>query len=787
LAKSVLIAAVAIPAIPVLAQSQTYVAGQVFHGDAASFNPATGLYTATQNETTPTGCLSCHYSYGKANYLKTGHKNMLRKVVPGQVWARSDGTLFSSYFTRDLPPNDPNCGPGSFCDSLYGSGSLFDWAAGTVTPPGAHAVPIYYVFGGWLDPTQLNTIFQGGFTGEQWPNGNYDCAHCHTTGYRADGLGPEPTDARTGLKISDANFSRVPTNSTTSSWAIEGITCERCHVADVGDGVHNHFAIPCQPWLGPNLPAGCYDPTPPTGVASTQLCLECHRTEVSDLTQYVQDGGACADGSGANYADCVNGGGTWNYAPYIDHASGLTFLNSPHARYTGTIVPNQTDANDPSLTLDPAKYNSYFNIEFSGGCVQCHQVHESFTDPNGAPLKPTVKDSSGKLVSSGVCTGCHAQYATNFLAKTDHKITANTPYGLAGGNLDTTCTVCHMSQGFHYFRISVDPGYSTFPTASAFYRGQAAPNTASDGTLTSDGKPFQAVWNDVDITCGQCHIGSSASIGLPLTVLGAPVFDKPTLAQDARCIHHQPLVHINSGPNGSVSPAGVYNPLYAGGNYSPTFTFAPAPGYEVHSVNADGAVYYGNQTSWAFTNLTDCHHLDVQFSPMPTIAATAGAGGTISPPATTVVNTGGSVAYTVTASTGYQIANVIVDGATSVGAGAVSPFTYTFSNVQGSHTIAASFQAIPPPAPSTFKIYVSAAGGGTITNNADATVISSGSGTEIVAKGSTITFSLNPAAGYKVGYVAVNGVGLPAPLPASYTFSNVRFNNNLSVSFYRLP
>jgi hypothetical protein len=765
------LAGLAVLGAPALARAQTYVPTQIFHGDGAVFG-ANGLYTATQDEAKPKGCLSCHYAYGKANYLKTGHKSMLRKVRPGQTWARSDGTLFSDYFTQDLPAGDPGCLPGFSCDSLYTSGSTFDWTQGTVTPPGSSPKPIYFVFGGWLDPTQLNVIYQGGFTGEQWPNGNYDCAHCHTTGYRADAQGPEPTAAN-GLKISDADFSRVSSTSPTSSWAIEGITCERCHVADDGLG-HNHFAAPCPTYLPPaQWPPGCYNPTPSTGTAATPLCLSCHRTEVPDLTQYLQDGGTCSNPLYTDYASCLAAAETWSYAPFIDHPAGLTFLNSPHARFSGSIVENNSDPNDTSLTLN-GNYGSYFNIEFSGGCVQCHQVHESFTDPNGAPLKPTVTDSTGKLVSSGVCTGCHAQYAVNFLNTTDHKNGANTPYALAGGDLNQTCAVCHMSQGFHYFRISVDPNYSTFPSAAQFYAGQAAPNTVSDGTLAA------SVWNDVDITCGQCHVGNGPSFGLPSTVTGAPVFSKAQLAQTARCIHHQPLVHAASSTNGSVSPTGVYNPLYGNQGYTPTFTFTPDTGYEVHSVNVDGIVSYAQQTSYTFSNLTDCHHVDVAFSLMPVITASAGPGGTIVP-ASATVNTGGSATFTISPSQGYRILSVVVDGATSVGALA----SYTFKSVQGNHTIKAGFQPIPPPPPAQQQVTVTASGSGTVTNTQDSNAVSSGTQTELVATGGSITFNFKPATGFQVGYVTVNGVGLPSPLPASYTFSNVNFSQSLGVSFYR--
>lgn len=71
-----------------------------------------------------------------------------------------------------------------------------------------------------------------------------------------------------------------------------------------------------------------------------------------------------------------------------------------------------------------------------------------------------------------------------------------------------------------------------------------------------------------------------------------------------------------------------------------------------------------------------------------TITATAGTGGSISPNGSTSIEQGSSQTYTITAKTGYKIADVKVDG-TSIGAAS----TYTFSNVSSAHTINATFES----------------------------------------------------------------------------------------------
>lgn len=68
------------------------------------------------------------------------------------------------------------------------------------------------------------------------------------------------------------------------------------------------------------------------------------------------------------------------------------------------------------------------------------------------------------------------------------------------------------------------------------------------------------------------------------------------------------------------------------------------------------------------------------------ITASAGAGGSISPNGSTSVASGSSKTYTITANTGYKIADVKVDGSSIGGAS-----TYTFSSITASHTISATF------------------------------------------------------------------------------------------------
>ena len=90
---------------------------------------------------------------------------------------------------------------------------------------------------------------------------------------------------------------------------------------------------------------------------------------------------------------------------------------------------------------------------------------------------------------------------------------------------------------------------------------------------------------------------------------------------------------------------------------------------------------------------------------------------------------GGSQVFTITANTGYQVKDVLVDGAS---VGAVT--SYTFSNVTAAHTIAASFVA------KTYAIAASAGTNGSI----------SPTGSVSVSHGGSQAFTITANTGYQV-------------------------------------
>jgi Subtilase family/Divergent InlB B-repeat domain len=216
-------------------------------------------------------------------------------------------------------------------------------------------------------------------------------------------------------------------------------------------------------------------------------------------------------------------------------------------------------------------------------------------------------------------------------------------------------------------------------------------------------------------------------------------------------------ITASAGANGSISPSGTATVSH-GANQS--FTITPAAGYHVADVLVDGSSV-GAVTTYTFTNVTANHTIAASFNINTyTIAAAAGANGSISPSGNVTVNYGADQSFTITPDTGYHIADVLVDGSS---VGAVS--SYTFLNVTANHSIAASF------AINTYSITASTGVNGSITP----------SGSVSVTYGANQTFTITPDTGYQVADLLVDGSSVGAV--TAYTFINVTSNHTIAASF----
>ncbi len=228
-----------------------------------------------------------------------------------------------------------------------------------------------------------------------------------------------------------------------------------------------------------------------------------------------------------------------------------------------------------------------------------------------------------------------------------------------------------------------------------------------------------------------------------------------------RTIAAMAVINATAGLGGSISPAGLVSVPW-GGNCS--FNITPATGYHVANVTVDG-VSQGAISTYSFTNVTANHTIAASFA-IETFTITPTNNnpgmGTITPSTVQTVNYGGNSTFTITPTTGYHIATVLVDG---IDQGAIT--SYQFTNVTANHTIVASF------AINTYTI--------TPTNNNPGMGTITPSTVQTVNYGGSSTFTIAPATGYHIANVTVDGASQGAI--TSYTFPNVITNHTIVASF----
>ena len=160
-------------------------------------------------------------------------------------------------------------------------------------------------------------------------------------------------------------------------------------------------------------------------------------------------------------------------------------------------------------------------------------------------------------------------------------------------------------------------------------------------------------------------------------------------------------INATAGTGGSITPSGI---VAVNGGANQTFTITANGGYAISDVLVDGvndpvAVSSGTYT---FNNISADHTIAASFVSVAshTITASAGAGGSISPSGSVVVSSGANQTFTITSNFGYAVADVVVD---LVSQGAIT--SYPFNNIQGDHTISATFAAGPVQLPSGVVAY----------------------------------------------------------------------------------
>lgn len=236
--------------------------------------------------------------------------------------------------------------------------------------------------------------------------------------------------------------------------------------------------------------------------------------------------------------------------------------------------------------------------------------------------------------------------------------------------------------------------------------------------------------------------------------------NRTTYSIDFEAIHENHVVIVDFGVqkfnitatvdadanHGTINYASSFEANLSYGN-SITLNFIPEANYQVSDVVVDGQSV-GAVASYEFVNINADHNVVVSFAPVQyTLTATSNVPACTITPATTTVQAGSNVNYTLTVATGYHLLNVIANGEEV----SVSGNAFTIANVQEDYEIFANF------APNNVTVTVAQPAHATITP-----------GTMTYAYGATPSYVIVPEAGYNV--TAVH---------AGNALVNVTYNNGI--------
>jgi hypothetical protein len=553
------------------------VTGQRYFGDGATPDPAGGWsYTSASDSS----CLVCHIPNNstpdKSSYLMTGHRNALRKATVNSFWNGPDGLIYDTDSSgRGIFWNTPGPVPLGIAAArpplLDGSCSLWGYldqgacqsAGGTWT---STSNSLFYIFGGWINAIARTGAFNDPSSSIAAPGavpsgGSYACARCHATGVTLDtaiSTTRPPDKTYPGIN-GQVNFDPDGSGpATTVSWAtgfntgqaLEGILCERCHDAT------RHFIS---------------GPTVPKGVTATALCLQCHRQE--HTVTYTSGGRGAnihptpfTDNSGIPLSEPTYslpaievGRPDGSYGQqFFGYSTGMEFLNSVHARFTGnfqqvnapakynsgfsygscdldgylydqngceSVAGSWTDAIGCTFTKPNCEVNAGIWTVLQGGCSTCHDVHNSLFAGGqaGKAIKVSCTDChTGQTPGAGVAPQVTA-------ANIRHPQSSGTPFDAS--RYRDVCVVCHMatqavtngdqvSTPAHLWRINTNATYTTWPSLDQFNgtnghlvdkRATMVPETYTLADGISQATYTNAVWLDLDLVCGQCHGASGTA------------------------------------------------------------------------------------------------------------------------------------------------------------------------------------------------------------------------------------------------------------------------------------
>ena len=442
---------------------------------------------------------------------------------------------------------------------------------------------------------------------------------------------------------------------------------------------------------------------------------------------------------------------------------GAEFEYDPNYVYVFTATPDvgyrigSIQRNHVELTIDnpSAGYTELLTNITSNYLYEVQFIPKVFTVTANA-------GSNGTVSPAGTSSYIYNQNAV-------YVINANQGYYISSLTIDGETSTFTQADGLtsttHTFaQITADHSISaTFAqmlftvTVNAGENGAISPST-SNFTLGYTPK-FYITPNEgyriVDVMV------DNVSVGAVSTYIFTPLTSNHTIS--ATFAASEFVITAMAGGGGSISDLGTTTLLY---NDSKTYTITPNMGFHVNNVFVDG-YSVGAVSTYSFNNVTANHTIYAEFAANEyTITVTQPANGVITPGTTTVLN-GATPAFVITPSLGYSVSAINVNGTNVINdASHVNDvYTYVFPAVSANQTITATMVA------KTFTINATAGTNGSISPNGNTTVYF----------GNTQVYSFNPANGYVVENVIVDGMNLGSL--SSYVFTNVVADHTIYVTF----
>lgn len=560
--------------------------------NADTYSPAliTGSTTATapnlpypSNPGPGDQCLRCHNSIIEWNvarvrdvetYLKTGHKNMSRKVGPvgdpdhGKPWAGSDSVIYAT-------------------DS---SGNAINWTDGTITISGT-PTQLYWIYDGWgLEGNTPGAIYSAAPVAGK-PAVSYSCDRCHTTGWSSDAtlrttrlperVFPGVTwDGVSAPVTGQVNLASGITGDTNkmSSFDQFGILCSRCHSSAVDNS--SNGGVP--PFSAPTGMSSHHSNLT-SADAGSGYCSDSRfssQANCTDPANYWPDSahpGAgypgipvgtwitpCSDDVTATQAACNAAGKTWRVSTCS--VGGGTCSNSAYTTATDCAANNATwtnTYNDPISCGDAG--GTYTGSKTRRGqiitalCMQCHRQESS-----GLPMDP---DYPGTNIKVGVNHGL--PYAV--LSHSHGNQFLNSPHGKFTGTFAQIATATYGNGYASHFQ----------------FEGEAAgTGNGCTGCHNVHRSVVEAAGQEGGVKeCQECHTGAYAK---PLTSIqhvggvGTPLEEAATDPSAPCHTCHMPgglhFFRINTDPSYSTYPLSAMdaNVASSNANTAPDGTFTRA-------------------------------------------------------------------------------------------------------------------------------------------------------------------------------------------------------------------